>query len=264
MLTHRASVLTRVVLATAALSTAFAQTHATSSRRDHFRAIPRILVGKEWDTLVVLFNPGPAPVGFQQTFFADRKPVSLSIRSEALALDLTAPAIQGVIAPGAKVTLQLGSSAGDVQEVWSLLSYGDGALDGYTVVRRRAQGGAFSFETTLPLSGTQDVSTYIPFDNTQGFRSQLTLVNPASDVSTRVRLTYLGPAGSTLLIDSIFLAPAEQLTLALPDIYPDLANKSGTVLVESDTDRLAIVGLRQNVNYGVISALPAIAGPALK
>ena len=262
MFTHRALVLTRVALALAAVSIAVAQTDGPA--RHSFRAVPQIRVGKDWETLVVLLNPGPAPVSFQQTFFAGRKPVALSIRSESLGLDLVVPAIQGVVAPGARITLRLGSPGDEVQEAWSLLSYTQGALDGYTVLRRKALAGSFSFETTIPLSGTKDVNAYIPFDNTQGFRSQLTLVNPASDLSARVRLTYLNQAGETVLIDSISLLPAEQITLVLPDTYLDLANKSGTILIESDTDRLAIAGLRQDVNFGVISAVPAIVSPALK
>ena len=245
-------------------SRAYTSVH-TASGTPQFRVAPRILVGKEWETVVVLLNPGSAPASFQQVFFAAGKPAALSIRSESLAVALTAPAIQGVVAPGARITLALGESGHDIQEVWSLLSYALGALEGYVILRRRAPGGDFSFETTIPLSGTQDVSTYMPFDNTQGFRSQLTLVNPASGISATVRLTYLNPDGKPVLIDSVSLAPAEQLTLILPDTYPDLANKAGTILIETDTDRLSVVGLRQNVKYGVISALPAITGgPVLR
>jgi hypothetical protein len=131
-------------------------------------------------------------------------------------------------------------------------------LDGYAILRQRAAGGAFSFETTLPFSRTQDVSTYMPFDNAQDFRSQLTVVNPASDTSVQVRITCLNPQGGIVLIDSLSLAARQQMTLVLPDTYPDLANRTGTILIEADTDRLSIGGMRQNTNYGVISALPAV------
>jgi hypothetical protein len=245
-------------------SHAYTSVH-TASETPHFRVAPRILVGKEWETLVVLLNPGAAPVSFQQAFFADGKPTALSVRSESLAVALTAPAIQGAVAPGARITLALGSAGPYIQEGWSLLSYAQGALEGYVILRRRAPGGEFSFETTIPLSGTQDVSAYMPFDNTQGFRSQLTLVNPTSDISATVRLTYLNPDGKPVLIDSVSLAPAEQLTLILPDTYPDLANKAGVILIETDTDRLSVVGVRQNMTHGVISTLPVFTGrPVLR
>jgi hypothetical protein len=233
---------------------------ATTTPVPQFRVAPRILVGKDWETLVILLNSGKTPVIFQEAFFGDGQPVALSIRSESLGMNLIAAAFQGQVAPGARVTLSLANSGQDVPEVWSLLSYPQGSLDGYTVIRRKSQTGDFSFETTIPLSGTQDLRTYLPFDNTQGFRSQLTLVNPASDLSATIRLTYLNPEGGTVLIDSVSLAPAQQFTVILPDTYPDLANKAGTILIETDTDRLSVAGLRQNVRHGVIYALPAIAG----
>jgi len=96
----------------------------------------------------------------------------------------------------------------------------------------------------------------VPFDNTLGFRSQLTLVNPAGDLSSQVQLTYLNPQGQVLLIDSLTLQPAQQMTLVLPDTYPDLANKSGSVLVQADIDRFSVTGLRCNNAYGAIAALP--------
>jgi hypothetical protein len=269
MPSNRIALLKILLLSLGAVSTSDAQTpsssRATTNALSQFRVVPRILVGKDWETLIVLLNPGQNPVSFQQAFFADGKPVALAIGSESLGVNLTTPAIQGSVSPGARVTLALGTPDQNVQEVWSLLSYAQGALDGYTVLRRRAQAGDFSFEATMPLSGTQDLNTYLPFDNTQGFRSQVTLVNPASDISATVRLTYLNTEGGTVLIDSVLLTPAQQLTFILPDTYPDLANKAGGVLIETDTDRLSVFGLRQNVRYGVISALPAIAGrPALR
>jgi hypothetical protein len=228
-----------------------------------FRVFPRLLLGKGAETRIVLLNPGAAPVAFQQAFFSGGKPAPLAIRSDFLVEDLTSSALQGVLMPGSSVTLTLSAPSDDVQEAWSLLTYNEGSVEGYAVVRRRAASGAFSFEAALPLGGTQDLSTYIPFDNTQGFRSQLTLVNPTSDRSAVVRLTCLDPQGRVVLMDAVTLAPAQQLTLVLPDTYPDLANKTGSILVETETDRLSVTALRQNINYGVIAALPSMtASPA--
>lgn len=99
---------------------------------------------------------------------------------------------------------------------------------------------------------------YVPFDNTLGFRSQLTLLNPAGNLSSHVQLTYLDPKGKVLLTDSVTLQPAQQMTVILPDTYPDLANKSGSVLVEADIDRSSVTALRYNDAYGAVAALPVI------
>jgi hypothetical protein len=66
-----------------------------------------------------------------------------------------------------------------------------------------------------------------------------------------------------LLIDSLTLEPQQQMTLILPDVYPDLANKSGSVLVEADIDRFSVTGLRCNEAYGAIAALPTMNRSAL-
>lgn len=225
------------------------------------RVLPLILSDGAWETTVVLLNTGSASVTFQQFFFAaDGKPASYRIHEQAASVDLTTSAIQGVLIPGSSLTLTLSDTSGAVPEGWSLLNYneGPGTVAGYAIIRRRGLSGGFNSETTVPFSGMQDYSVYMPFDNTLGFRSQLTLVNPAGNLSSQVWLTYLNPQGQVLLIDSLTLQPGQQMTLALPDTYPDLANKSGSVLVEADTDRFSVTGLRCNDAYGVIAALPTM------
>ena len=107
----------------------------------------------------------------------------------------------------------------------------------------------------------QDVSLYVPFEDTQGFRTPFTLVEPTSNLAAQVRLTYLSPAGDVLLIDSLIMKPGEQITLILPDTYPDLAQKVGNVIVESNIDRFSAVALRYSDATGAIFAAPAINGP---
>lgn len=225
------------------------------------RVLPRILAGSNWETTIVLLNTGSASVTFQQFFFApDGKPASYTIHAQAASEDLTTSAIQGVLGPGSSLSMVLSDNSGAVPEGWSLLTYDDGpgVLDGYAIICRMGLSGGFPSETTVPFSGTRDYSVYVPFDNTLGFRSQLTLVNPAGNLSSQVQLTYLDPQGQVLLIDSLTLQPAQQMTLVLPDTYPDLANKNGSVLVEADIDRFSVTGLRCNDAYGAIAALPIL------
>jgi hypothetical protein len=230
------------------------------------RVLPRILSDSNWETTVVLLNTGSASVTFQQFFFAaDGMPASYTIHTQAPSEDITASAIQGVLAQGSSLRLVLSDTSGSTREGWSLLTYdeGPGAVDGYAIIRRRGLSAGFNSETTVTSSSLRDYSVYMPFDNTLGFRSQVTLVNPAANLSSQVRLTYLNPQGQVLLIDSLTLRPAQQVTLVLPDTYPDLANKSGSLLVEADIDRFSVTGLRCNDAYGAIAALPTMNRSAL-
>lgn len=230
------------------------------------KVVPRILSGAAWETMVVLLNTGSASVTFQQFFFsAGGKAASYTIHAPGAAADLTTSAMQGVLAAGSSLWLTLSDASGAVPEGWSLLTYNEGlgAVDGYAVIRHRGVSGGFDSETTVPLSGMQDYSVYMPFDNTSGFRSQLTLVNPAGNLSAQIWLSYLNPQGQVMLIDSLTLQPGQQMTLALPDTYPDLANKSGSVLVEANIDHFSVTGLRCNDADGAIAGLPAMNGSAL-
>ena len=225
------------------------------------RVIPRILSDGNWETTVVLLNTGSASVTFQQFFFAtDGKPVSYAINTQAASGALTTSAMQGALAPGSSLWLTLSDTSGAVPEGWSLLTYneGSGAVDGYAIIRRTGLSGGFNSETTVPFSSMQDYAVYMPFDNTLGFRSQVTLVNPAGNLSSQVWLTYMNPQGQTVLIDSLTLQPGQQMTLSLSDTYPDLANKSGSVLVEADIDVFSVTGLRCNAATGVIAGLPTM------
>jgi hypothetical protein len=230
------------------------------------RVFPRILSDSNFETTLVLLNTGSAPVTFQQFFFAaDGKPASYTVHTQANSEDIATSALQGVLAPGSSLRLDLSDASGSVRGGWSVLTYdnGPGTVDGYAIIRRRGLSAGFNSETTVASSNMQDYSVYMPFDNTLGFRSQVTLVNPAVNLSSQVRLTYLNLQGQVLLIDSLTLLPEQQVTLVLPDTYPDLANKSGSVLVESDIDRFSVTGLRCNDAYGTIAALPTMNRSAL-
>ncbi len=200
-------------------------------------------------------------MAFRQFFFAaDGKPVSYTIHAQATAEEITAPAVQGVLAPSSSLRLVLSDTTGAIREGWSLLTYDDGpgTVDGYAILRRRGLSAGFDSEITEPFSSMRDYAVYTPFDNTLGFRSHVTLVNPAVNLSSQVRLTYRDSQGQVLLIDSLTLQPLQLMTLILPDTYPDLANKSGSVQVEADIDRFSVTGLRCNDAYGTIAALPTM------
>jgi hypothetical protein len=221
--------------------------------------IPRIICGNGWETTALLFNTAAAPATFQQFFFAaDGTFTAFTVSSSVNAQSLSTSAVQGVLNPGSSLSLTFCDPTKPAQEGWSYLNYtgAPGTIGGYATIRRTALNGAFGFETVIPLSGTQDFSVFMPFDNTQGFRSQLTVVNPAMNLPAQVGLTYLDSLGKTVLIDTLTLQPGQQVTLVLPDVYPDLANKTGTISVQGNIDRLSVIGLRYNDLYGAVVALP--------
>jgi hypothetical protein len=245
----------------ASFRTAAASPNATPQVTTQDQVLARVMAGKGWETNVVLLNTGAAPLTFSQLFVAaDGTPRPFAIRTSTDAAPFTAPGVQATLNPNSSLTFTLIDTGEPLQEAWSLISYdaSQGKLGGYATIRHRALGGSFSFETTVPLNAMQDFSVHVPFDNTQGFRTQLTLVNPASNLAAQAVLTYTNPQGQLMLIDAVTLQPGQQMTIVLPDTYPDLANRTGTISVEASLNRFSVLGLRYNEAYGAIAAVPGI------
>ncbi len=240
---------------------------SSAARRDvsaavQSRVLPRIIAGDSWETTIVLFNPGDTVATFQQFFLgSDGTATSFLVRDQDGSNEMTTAAVKGVLAPKSSVAFVLSNAAG-AQEGWSMLTY-DASLpvNGYAILRCPAPRGGLSSEVSVPFSDMQDYSEYIRFDNTQGFRTQLTLTNPAGNIDAQVRLTYRNPQGVVVLVDSITVPAAQQTTLSLPDVYPDLANKTGTLLVEADIDTFSALGMRYNDSVRLIAPLPTIHRP---
>jgi hypothetical protein len=219
----------------------------------------KIVAGDGWETAITLLNMGTNSVGFRQFFISpDGTPMTVTFRADPGGEAMTASAVECNLNPGSSLSLNVFDNKEPFREGWALLSYDEsqGRLGGYAVIRHKERAGSINFEATVPLSSMQDFSLYVPFDNTQGFQTHLTLVNPASNLSAQCRLTYLSPAGQVLVIDSLLMKPRQQVTIVLPDSYPDLANKTGTVMVEAEINRFSVAGLRYNTASGAIAALP--------
>lgn len=238
------------------------QTHpAAGITTTQVKSVTRLLSGEGWETTIALMDLGSTTVSFRQSFFgSDGAPASFAVSLPASTTNLTTSALQGMIGPSGMVSFTLVGDGASLREGWSLLAY-DGApnqLGGYSVLRHRTAGGTVTFEATFPFGNMLDSSARMPFDNTGGYQTQLTIVNPASNLSTQVQLTYFNAQGQVILLDSIALKPGEQTTLTLPNTYPDLANQAGTVAIVANINCLSVTGLRVNPTSGAVAAVPVM------
>jgi hypothetical protein len=219
---------------------------------------PRIICGTGWSTKLVLVNAGSGPADFQLAFSTgDGLPSQFTVTTQPDIGTVAASGLQGTLGPNSSLNLSL-AGGNTQQEAWGLLSVsgGQGMIGGYAVIRHTALGGVFSFETTIPVSAMQDTSLYVPFDNSLGFQTQLTIVNPASNLAAQVALVYRNPLGQIMLIDSVTVNAGQQMTIALPNEYPDLANQSGTIDLQANINILSAVALRYNAAFGTVAAIP--------
>lgn len=225
------------------------------------KSFTRILSGDGWQTTIVLLDLGSTPLSFQQSFFGNNGMATpFTVQVDGGATNLTTAALQGMVNANGSVSYTLPGTGSSVQEGWSLLTFtgAPNQLSGYAILRHRATSGGFNFEVTLPLNNLQDFSARLPFDNTNGFQTQLTIVNPASNMVAQVRLTYFDTNGQTILLDSLTLNPGEQMTLVVPNTYPDLAGKSGTIAVLTNINTLSVSGLRLNPLTGAVTSAPVM------
>lgn len=233
---------------------------AVSADTAQIRSLPRLMAGGGWETTIVLMDVGPTPVAFRQSFFgSDGIPASFAVRQQASNTSLTTSGLQGIVPPNGSVSYVLQDDGGPLREAWSLVSF-DGnpnLVSGYATLRHHVASG-FNFEVTLPLNDMQDSSARMPFDNTGGFQTQLTLVNPASNLAEQVQLTYLNAQGQVILMDSVTLAPGAQTTIVLPNTYPDLGNQTGTIAIFGSTNYLSAAGIRVNSSSAAMTTIPVI------
>ena len=225
------------------------------------KGFPRLLSGNGWETTVVLLDLGATPVTFRQSFLGNTgSPTSFTVQLQSNTTPLTTSALQGTLQPNGMITYTLHDDGSSVREGWSLITFDaiQNQLGGYAILRHAAAAGGLSFEVTLPLGDLQDFSAHLPFDNSGGFQTEITAVNPASNLAAHVRLTYFNSQGEVMLLDVMTLKPGEQATFVLPNTYPDLANQSGMIAIASDINCLAVAGLRYNPSSGAIASVPVM------
>ena len=147
-------------------------------------------------------------------------------------------------------------AGGPLQTGWSSISYdtANARIGGYAIFRSRVTNRT-DFEALVPLSGYDDTAFYLPFDNLEGFVTSMAILNPASNISNRVSLSFLDSSGSVILNDTIMLAPGQQMGFSLPQRYPTIAGRVGSVYVQSDTTMLSALGFRFNPQ-GAFATIP--------
>jgi hypothetical protein len=221
------------------------------------QVFPHLATGDGWETILVLVNMSTTRVSFTQKFYDQSgNPMPVTFRSIPDNQLTTTSATQGSLAPGASFNILLFDAGTPLQVGWSGISYDttSARIGGYAIFRNRVRGRA-DFEALVPLSAFDDTRFYFPFDNLEDFVTSMALLNPASNVSATVSLTFLDTRGVTIGRDTLILAPGQQKAFSVPQVYPITQNRVGTILVESNTTRLSGLGFRFNPG-GAFATIP--------
>lgn|SRR3990167_1715768 len=215
--------------------------------------LPHIATGGGWETVMVIVNLSTVSVDFTQRFFNQSgAPMQVTFRSYPDLTLTTTSVAAGHLAPGQSFNFSLFDSTPATQVGWSSLSYNatNARLGAYAIFRQFRPSGQ-SFEALVPVSAFDDYKFFMPFDNIQGFITAIALANPASNLTGHVTITAKDITGAFISSYTLTMPPGTQQAFSLTDRMPALANRLGTLYVESDITRLSALGIRFNGNGGL-------------
>jgi hypothetical protein len=221
------------------------------------QVFPQIATGGGWETVIVIVNMSPVRMNYTQRFYSsDGRPMNITFREYPSGNVVTTTAIEGWLSPGCSFNFALFDSTPNTQIGWATLTYDGslGRLGAYAIFRSRVAGRT-DFEALVPLSRYDDHVFFMPFDNIQGFTTAMAIDNPASNMSNNVTITAFDLRGQRIGSALISLPRSGHTAFALTDKIPALAGSMGTLLVESDTNRLSALGLRFN-SGGAFASIP--------
>ena len=221
------------------------------------KIFPQIVVGDGWETTLVIVNLSDKRVNFLEQFFDNTgAPMKVAFRTIPEGKLTETSGAVAYLDPHESFNIRLFDAGTPLQQGWSWLVYDEtqGRLGAYATFRQRVTGRP-DFEALVPLSPYDDWKFYMPFDNLNDFSTAIALVNTAANLSAQISLTFYDVNGVRLLSDMVTLPQSGSGAFAIPDRYPALKGKVGTVYVQSNVNRLSALGLRFNPQ-GAFSTIP--------
>lgn len=210
------------------------------------QVFPHIAVGGGWSTIITIVNISTQTVSFTNRFYADDgSPLTVSFFNYPQSDLTTTSAAAGLLPPGSSFNFALFSNDPLTKSGWASMEYTGGRIGGYAIFRQSITGRA-TFEALTPVSAYDDYKFYMSFDNIQGFVTAIALVNPASNLTSHVTISARDLDGNPVGSTTITLPPHGHAAFVLSDLLPFLANRLGTLYVQSDINRLSAIGIRLN------------------
>lgn len=133
---------------------------------------------------------------------------------------------------------------------------GSDRFSGYEVVRQQTSG-LPDLEFTIPLTPIDENQFVLPFDNTDGFATFVSLVNSSLQNSAIVNVTVQDQDGNVLTTDQISIQPLGRDTFDVAEQYPQLKKIVGSILFSARGQQFVTgMGLRSGPNDSLTAILP--------
>ena len=223
---------------------------------------PQIAYGGGWQTTFTLLNRSDAFLAHVTLhFFADDgSPLNAPIQDVGTATSYTFS-----IVPGGLQSVVLASSNPNSSQGWASMDVTGGTVGGQASFRLLLPNKSIS-EAVVPLSSSGSVLCVvpspaasvivIPFDNTSGtYVTSLALANTTTGfLSSPVE--FVDQQNHLLVADTLVLTSRQHVAFVIPDIYPALAGKKGTLRIHQTPETLSVLGLLSNSTNSITTIIP--------
>ncbi|HUQ91434.1 MAG TPA: hypothetical protein VM120_07120 [Bryobacteraceae bacterium] len=206
--------------------------------------VPQVANGDGWRTAITLVNVDDKLAAFTLSFFdPDGKPMLMTLVGQQMA----ASKFNGTIPVSGSITLQTDGN-GPLRQGWAKAESGQ-RISGLAVFGSTDPASGRTQEAVVPLSSWSDTDFYMPFDNSNGFQTSMSICHPeplSFASSTTLTLAFFSETGTRIYLDQITLRPGQRLAFATVERWPQIAGRRGTVHVTSAGLFLSVLGLRFN------------------
>lgn len=203
--------------------------------------IPQFVAGGGWRTSVTLVNMSDTAASFPVEFFTDAgQPLRVPIETlgNVTGVQITLPSKQ-------TMTFSTGDLP-DLVQGWAFADLPTGQrIGGFATFRQRAPGRP-DFEAVVPISSQFEDHSFLLFDNTAGFSTGISLVNPSRSTITTVTVNVRDENGNRLLLDQFSLPVRTKQVFSMPDRWRESAGKRGSIEISATPGDFVVLGLRFN------------------
>ena len=213
--------------------------------------IPQLVDGGHWKTTIVLVNTDSDPAQFTATFHqADGTLLALPLVGGGAVTQYS-----GVIPVGGSRTIETQGQASTLAQGWAEVVTAS-SISGTAIFRQST--GAVDSEGSVPVGAGEANHFLLPFDNTQSLVTAVAVLNADPTEAATVSVIFRDQNGQLISNESLTLAANGRQVIALPTLFPAVANKSGIAELLSNKLEISLVGMRFTSTGAFASMEPII------
>jgi len=222
----------------------------------------QIAYGGGWQTTFTLLNQSDTLLAHLTLNFYgdDGSPLNVPIQDAATTSSYTI-----TIVPGGLQSVVISSPNSTSSQGWASMDVSGGIVRGQASFRWLLPNKTIS-EAVIPISTSGSVLCVvpspaadvilIPFDNTTDkYVTSLALANTTLGFLSGP-IEFVDQSNKLLVADTLTLGPRQHVAFVMPETYPALAGKKGTLRIHLTPQKLTVVALLSNSTNSITTILP--------